>query len=71
MSAIDQNQAFVDAWNSHAPIGTLVEAKCGKSSRTTRTRTKASLVGGVPIIWVEGWDKPVKLVDVKRLKEAG
>ena len=71
MSAIDQNQAYVDAWNEHAPMGTLVEAKIGRQVTTTRTRTKASLICEIPIIWVHGHEKPIKLMDVKRVKEDG
>lgn len=69
MSAISQNQAIVDAWNDQYGIGQLVEATIDEKKMTTRTRTEASLVYDIPIIWVHGHDKPIKLTDVKRMKD--
>lgn len=67
------NQAYVDNWNIRYGIGQLVETILPnhKSKTTTRTKSKASLIGGVPYIFLDGVDKPVQVMKLKPLVEGG
>lgn len=48
-------QDDVDAWNAKHPIGTaVILTKDNGAQVTTKTRNEASVLGSVPVIWLEG-----------------
>ncbi|WP_050513177.1 hypothetical protein [Streptomyces sp. JS01] len=72
--------AEADRWNAANPVGSLVVAYPGcrpegnpKAKRlTTRTRTKASVLGGhTAVVWVHGHGACIALTHVDRAQEGG
>lgn len=67
-------QAAVDIWNGIAPIGTPVRYWTGfreGDGIESKTRTKAQLLCGTPVVWVEGHGACIALSHVALATEGG
>lgn len=68
-------RATRDAWNFTYPVGHLVRVKLPGMAEgvITRTRSDALIVGGAPVVWVNGYPATVGLEHITPIvpKEEG